>query len=49
MTVTHARAPPLSQSHQTATTKEMAPEHPLVRALLGLIDQEIQEVAEQVY
>ena len=35
--------------HQTAMAKEMAPEQPSVKSLLGLTDEEILEIAEQVY
>ena len=38
-----------SHSHQIATAKGMAPEHPLVRSLLGSMDDNILEIAEQVF
>ena len=34
---------------QTAMAEEMAPEHPSIRSLLGSTDDEILEIAEQVY
>ena len=46
VSVTHAKVP---YSQQTAIAKEMAPEHPSVRTLLGSTDHKILDLAEQVY
>ena len=38
-----------SQRSQAEETKEVAPEHPSVRTLIGTTDDAIIQVAEQVY
>ena len=43
------RAQRCSQRLQREETKEEAPEHPYVRALMGTMDDAIIQVAEQVY
>ena len=46
MAVTCVKMP---HSHQTAMTEETAPEQPSVRSLLGSTDEEILEIAVQMY
>ena len=37
-----------SHSHQSVTAEEMVPYHPSVRSLLGLMEDEICGIAEEV-